>query len=59
MRILAMMAKRNQRKLDAYDAAGRPTAASLERRRDLGRWAAEARARLAAARERRYQRSGL
>jgi hypothetical protein len=56
VRILAIVARHGQRRLDDHDAAeGAPTAASSERRQDLKTRAKRTRARVAAARARRRQ----
>lgn len=53
VRILAMIASRSQRRLDAQENSGPRNAGSAAREAELGRRAKSTRARLAAARARR------
>jgi hypothetical protein len=59
VRILAMIAQRSQRELDAHAVPGDPDTGANDRQSDLRAHAARTRARLAAARpRRRYPPSG-
>jgi hypothetical protein len=55
VRILAMVARHSQRKLDDNAIAGTPSAGSTERRKDLKARAIRTRARVVAARARRQR----